>query len=36
VGALAYEISTKKRNPTEVAREWMKKNPKKVDAWLGL
>ena len=36
VGKLAYQISTKKRDPMEVAREYIKSNPKKVNSWLGL
>ena len=36
VSSFAYEISGKGRDPAEVAKEWVKNNPKKVDAWLGL
>ena len=36
VSSFAFEISGKGRNPAEVAKEWVKNNPKKVDAWLGL
>lgn len=36
VSSFAYEISGKGRKPADVAREWMKKNPGRVDAWLGL
>lgn len=36
VSAFAYEISGKGRDAAEVAREWVEKNPKRVDAWLGL
>ena len=36
VGKLAYEISTKKRDPNEVAKEYIKNNSKKVNSWLGL
>ena len=36
VSGFAYEISGKGRDAAEVAREWVKANPKRVDAWLGL
>lgn len=36
VSGFAHEISGKKREPAEVAKEWIEKNPKRVDAWLGL
>ncbi len=36
VSYFAFQISGKKRKPAEVVREWMKDNPKRVDAWLGL
>ncbi len=36
VSSFAYEISGKGREPAEVAKEWVEKNPKRVDAWLGL
>jgi glycine betaine/proline transport system substrate-binding protein len=36
VSYFAFQISGKGRKPAEVAREWMAKNPKRVDAWLGL
>ncbi len=36
VSSFAYEISGKGRDPSEVATEWIKANPKRVDAWLGL
>jgi len=36
VSGFAYEISGKGREPAEVAKEWIEKNPKRVDAWLGL
>ncbi len=36
VSSFAYEISGKGRDPKEVASEWVKNNPKRVDAWLGL
>ena len=36
VSSFAYEISGKGRDAAEVAKEWVKNNPKKVDAWLGL
>ncbi len=36
VSAFAYEISGKGRDASEVASEWIKNNPKRVDAWLGL
>lgn len=36
VSSFAYEISGKGRDAGEVAKEWVKNNPKKVDAWLGL
>lgn len=36
VSALAFELSAKGRKAPEVAKEWVKNNPKKVDAWLGL
>ena len=36
VSSFAYEISGKGRDPYEVATDWIKANPKRVDAWLGL
>lgn len=36
VSSFAYEVSGKGRDPYEVATEWIKNNPKRVDAWLGL
>ena len=36
VSSFAYEISGKGREPGEVAREWVKNNSDRVDAWLGL
>ncbi|MEM8687823.1 MAG: glycine betaine ABC transporter substrate-binding protein [Pseudomonadota bacterium] len=36
VSSFAYEISGKGREAGEVAKEWVKNNPKRVDAWLGL
>ena len=36
VSGFAYEISGKGRDAAEVAKEWIEKNPKRVDAWLGL
>ncbi len=36
VSNFAYEISGKGRDAGEVAREWIAKNPERVDAWLGL
>ncbi len=36
VSSFAFEISGKGREPAEVAKEWVEKNPKRVDAWLGL
>ncbi len=36
VSQFAYQISGKGRDPSEVAREWMAANSKRVDAWLGL
>ncbi|MCP5082979.1 MAG: glycine/betaine ABC transporter substrate-binding protein [Alphaproteobacteria bacterium] len=36
VSSFAFEISGKGRDAGEVAKEWVKNNPKKVDAWLGL
>ncbi|MEM1201411.1 MAG: glycine betaine ABC transporter substrate-binding protein [Pseudomonadota bacterium] len=36
VSSFAYEISGKGRDAGEVAKEWVKNNPKRVDAWLGL
>ncbi len=36
VSSFAYEISGKGRDASEVANEWIKKNPDRVDAWLGL
>ncbi|MGI9374395.1 MAG: glycine betaine ABC transporter substrate-binding protein [Hyphomicrobiales bacterium] len=36
VSTFAHEISGKGRDPGEVAKEWVEKNPKRVDAWLGL
>ena len=35
VSNLAYQVSSG-RDAYEVASEWIKKNPKRVDAWLGL
>jgi glycine betaine/proline transport system substrate-binding protein len=36
VSWLAYEISVNKRDPAEVARDWMSQNEGTVDGWLGL
>jgi len=36
VSNFAYEISGKGRDASEVASEWIAKNPQRVDAWLGL
>lgn len=36
VSGFAYEVSGKNRDPSEVAREWVKKNSDRVDSWLGL
>jgi glycine betaine/proline transport system substrate-binding protein len=36
VSYFAFQISGKGRKPDEVAREWIKNNPKRVDGWLGL
>jgi glycine betaine/proline transport system substrate-binding protein len=36
VSQFAFQISGKGRKPAEVAREWMKANSNRVDAWLGL
>ncbi len=36
VSSFAFEISGKGRDAAEVAKEWVEKNPKRVDAWLGL
>lgn len=36
VSSFAYEISGKGRDASEVANEWIEKNPDRVDAWLGL
>lgn len=36
VSGFSFEISGKSRKPADVAADWMKANPKRVDAWLGL
>ncbi len=36
VSSFAYEISGKGRDAGEVAKEWINKNPARVDKWLGL
>ena len=36
VSNLVFEIAAKRRNPAEVASEWVAKNGKRVDSWLGL
>jgi glycine betaine/proline transport system substrate-binding protein len=36
VSSFAYEISGKGRDAGEVAKEWIAKNPERVDKWLGL
>ncbi len=36
VSNFAYQISGKGRKPADVAREWIGKNSKRVDGWLGL
>ena len=36
VSSFAYEIAGKGREPADVAKEWVEKNPGRVDAWLGL
>jgi glycine betaine/proline transport system substrate-binding protein len=33
---MAFEVSVQKRDPAEVAREWMSNNKSTVDGWLGL
>ena len=33
---MAYEVSVAKKDPGEVARDWMSKNKSTVDGWLGL
>lgn len=34
VNKLSYELSIKKRDPMDVAREWVAENSSKVDGWL--
>ncbi len=36
VSGFAFEISGNGRDAADVAKEWIEKNPKRVDAWLGL
>jgi len=36
VSWLAYEVSVNKRDPADVARDWMSQNEGTVDGWLGL
>ena len=36
VSNFAFQISGKGRSPSEVAKEWVNNNSKRVDAWLGL
>ncbi|MDE0253602.1 MAG: glycine/betaine ABC transporter substrate-binding protein [Rhodospirillaceae bacterium] len=36
VSNLVFQIAAKRRKPEEVAREWVAKNGKRVDGWLGL
>ncbi len=36
VSGFAFEISGNGRDASEVASEWIEKNPERVDAWLGL
>ena len=36
VSGFAFEISGNGRDPADVAAEWVKNNPDRVDAWLGL
>ena len=36
VSSFAFEISGKGRDPADVARDWVKANSDRVDAWLGL
>ena len=36
VSWMAYQVSVKKRDPGEVARDWMSQNKSTVDGWLGL
>jgi glycine betaine/proline transport system substrate-binding protein len=36
VSAFAYEVGGKGREASDVASEWISKNPERVDAWLGL
>ena len=36
VSWMAFQVSVKKRDPAEVARDWMSKNKSTVDGWLGL
>ena len=36
VSGFAYEIAGKKRDPADVAKEWVANNAERVDGWLGL
>ena len=36
VSFFAYQIAGEKRNPDDVVNEWIDKNSKRVDGWLGL
>lgn len=36
VSGFAFKISGNGRDAADVAKEWIEKNPKRVDAWLGL
>ncbi|MDE0253604.1 MAG: glycine/betaine ABC transporter substrate-binding protein [Rhodospirillaceae bacterium] len=36
VSAMVFEIGAKRRNPVDVAKDWVAKNGKRVDSWLGL
>jgi glycine betaine/proline transport system substrate-binding protein len=36
VSSWAFEIGSKKREPAEVMKEWIKNNPERVDSWFGL
>ena len=36
VSWMAFQVSVKKRDPAEVARDWMSNNKSTVDGWLGL
>ena len=36
VSNLAFQVAAKGRKPADVAKDWVKANSKRVDAWLGL